>query len=94
MPTPQMRDEWDISVAALSLAYAMTPDEVQQMAYALSEQVHDKYCLAKGAANHTGSRPDEHIAMAILKGLVVADWFLTRQRPDSGEEPQDDAPEG
>lgn len=76
------------TIGDLALVYEVTEGEVEQRMYAMAEQIHAKYCLAKGIVNHTDNRPDQDIALAVLGGLSAGNWYLMHKDPPA---PQPDA---
>lgn len=70
--------EWITSTSQLAAAYGIDESTMQQRVYALAEQIHAHYCFSRGPVNHSESRPDEHIAAAILGALVGVDWWMVK----------------
>lgn len=78
MPSPNLGAQWSASVSELALAYGVDETTIQQRMYALAEQIHAHYCFSRGPVNHAESRPDEHIAAAMLRALAGADWWMVK----------------
>lgn len=68
--------KWSASIKTLTVAYGQTEDAVAMATYALAEQIHRHYCLARGLVNHSEARPDQHAAISIMMSLAGTDWFL------------------
>ena len=81
MPRPNLGAEFSSSAAALASAYGVTPDEMVVRIYSLSEQIHAHCCVTRGLVMHSESRPDQHIAAAILGSLAGGGWWLSKDRP-------------
>lgn len=75
---PSPGEAWAASLVALSKAYGVDESTMAQRVYAISEQIHQHYCLSRGIVNHNEARPDQDVAISILGYLAGADWWLVR----------------
>lgn len=55
-----------------------TKDEIDQLTYALAEQIHQYSCVTRGDSRHSSSKPDLDVAAAILVGLFDGGRYLEK----------------
>lgn len=55
-----------------------TRGEIEQLTYALAEQLHVNSCAVRGFSNHASAKPDVDVAVAMLVGLFDGGRYLER----------------
>ena len=76
---PSIGEQWSASIKTLASVYGQDEDTMAMAVYALAEQMHQHYCLARGLVNHSESRPDQNVAVSVLMTLAGTDWWIVRK---------------
>lgn len=70
--------KWAGSISTLAKAYGTTEDSIATATYALAEQIHRHYCLARGLVLHSEARPDQQVAISIMMSMAGQGWWVVQ----------------